>query len=190
MNSCFASYFIEGTRAFLDPRIEAGKVAKLIQELGREHLEVILENCIKDIRTPQGLIHNNLHVFNILVEKKPDCECLEEFAEMGKYILIDWEMAISGPMGRDIGEFFGFPVACILAHGLNGHMVAVKSILKIFNQFWMEYADALSERSQLHEECLVGIYRSAIGWAGFYLSNIFIPYPLPYCSRALRIPST
>jgi hypothetical protein len=159
----------EPMKEFLNPKMERGRLAKFIQELGQEKLDLIVENCIKDYKMPQGLIHNDLHVFNVLVEKKPNVESLEEFAEKGKYTLVDWETAIVGPFSRDVGEFFWLPIFCVLAHGMNGHREIVNSILGILDQFWTDYASALKEEGQHDDEFLCRTYRSAIGWAGYYL---------------------
>ncbi len=165
--------FLEPMKEMLNAQVETGRLAKYVQELGKETCDLIFENLIKDYKSPQGLIHNDLHVFNILVEKKPNVESLEEFAKKGKYIIIDWETTIVGPIGHDVGELFSFPIFLVLEHGMNGHKEVVDSLLDILDQFWTDYALALMEVGQHNDEYLCKTYRSAIGWAGWYLYFFF-----------------
>jgi hypothetical protein len=156
-------------KEILNSKMKRGRLAKFIHELGQEKLDLIVENCIKDYKMPQGLIHNDFHTNNILVEKKPTIESLEEFAKKGKYTVIDWETAIVGPFSRDVGEFFLYPLSCVLVHGMNGHKEVADSIWDILDQFWTDYALALKEEGQHDDDFLCRTYRSAVGWAGFYL---------------------
>ncbi len=75
---------------------------------------------------------------------------------------------MAGPIGHDVGCFFAFPIACILAHGINGHKEVVESILDILDVVWKDYASALKEEGQHNDEYLCRTYRSAIGWTGYF----------------------
>lgn len=160
---------IQATNELLNQETMKDRVAELVQGLGKEAIHLIFENCMKDYRTPKGLIHNDTHVFNILVEKKPDMDSFEDFGEKGKYTLCDWEMAISGPLGHDVGLFFSFPIACVLAHGFNGHKDVANTILDILDHFWVEYSLALKEEGKYNEEYMYETFRSSVGWAGYFL---------------------
>jgi hypothetical protein len=180
---------IQATNELLHPEISKGRVAELVQGLGKETVDLIFDNCMKDYRTPKGLIHNDTHVFNILVEKKPDINSLEEFAERGKYALCDWEMAISGPLGHDVGLFFSFPIACVLAHGFNGHKEVADTILDILDHFWVEYSLALINEGEHNDQYLYETYCSSVGWAGYFLyvvlfhANVMVEH-LPLCQAS------
>lgn len=78
-----------------------------------------------------------------------------------------------GPIGHDVGELFSFPIFLVLEHGMNGHKEVVDSLLDILDQFWTDYALALMEVGQHNDEYLCKTYRSAIGWAGWYLYFFF-----------------
>jgi len=175
VRDCVSTLFpasIQRTKDLLNQHEEPSRLAKFAQELGAETCDVIYEKFIKDFQTPDRLIHNDSHVFNILVEKKPDIESLEEFADRGKYILCDWEMAMSGPVGKDVGFFFPFPIACVLSHGINGHKEAADSILETIENFWTEYSLAANKCGPCDDETLLKTYRTALGWAGFFLYEI------------------
>ncbi len=74
---------------------------------------------------------------------------------------------MAGPIGHDVVYFFAFPIACILARGINGHKEVVESILDILDVVWKDYASALKEEGQHNDEYLCRTYRSAIGCGYF-----------------------
>jgi len=159
----------ERTRFLYNPEIEPNRVSKFVRELGQETCDLIFENCMKSLDARECLIHSDSHVFNILVEKKPNVSALEQFGPEGKYALCDWEMSMAGPLGRDIGLTMCFPIACIIAHAYNGHKEVADSILDVLDLLWSEYALALKAEGQKDEECLRAAYRCCIGWSGYFL---------------------
>jgi hypothetical protein len=104
-------------------------------------------------------------VFNILVESKPSIQELELFGPNGTMVLCDWEMAMAGPMGRDVGLALSFPIACYVAHALNGEVV--ESIPEYITTLVDCYLENMDETGA---SCLdkVSLYRYIIGWSGWF----------------------
>ena len=145
------------------------RVATCAKDLGQDTCEDLYTEFVKNFSKHECLTHNDSHVFNILVEKKPNINTLEQFGPEGKYVLCDWEMTIAGCQGRDLGLAYTWPVACIVAHAINGNKHSSESILDCLSLLWTEYASALKELGQKDEERLCTIYRSVIGQLGGHM---------------------
>ena len=160
---------LRGLKDMFDPETDENSRALIYaRKLGLNTCENLYDRLVEDFNKRECLSHNDLHVFNILVEKKPNVNTLEQFGPQGNYVLCDWEMTISSNPGRDVGYFYCFPVACIVAHAINGNKHLSESILNILNLFWTEYSSALLESGQNTAEGLLKIYRSAIGQCGWF----------------------
>ncbi|CAB9497785.1 Methylthioribose kinase [Seminavis robusta] len=110
--------------------------------------------------TRDCLVHSDLHVKNILVER--------EAAKDGTVSIVDWEMAFSGPIGRDLGSFFPFLLCCALAHAISGKQEEALNLLNTIDQIWEEYAEALRQRGK-SEDFISYAFRSIIGWCGRFM---------------------
>ena len=91
-------------------RNEAGvsnRVSKLAAEIGVDGCKNIFDNATKSYREQVIPCHTDLHMFNVLVEKKPQLDLFSEkddiFGEEGSFAICDWEMCMSGPLGLDMG---------------------------------------------------------------------------------------
>jgi len=164
-------------RDLFDPETDGNnRVSRYAKDLGQNTCVLFYDQLIEDYNNRECLAHNDTHVFNILVEKKPNINTLEQFGPEGKYALCDWEMTISTNFGRDIALFYTFPVSCIVAHAINGNKQSAEKILDLINLFWTEYTSALHEFSQKDSKDLCAIYRSVVGQLGWW--NFHVNYVL------------
>lgn len=134
-------------------------------EAGADALVKVVDGIISNYHQRDCLIHSDSHVFNILVESKPSIQELELFGPNGTMVLCDWEMAMAGPMGRDVGLALSFPIACYVAHALNGEVV--ESISEYITTLVDCYLENMDEAGA---SCLdkVSLYRNIIGWSGWF----------------------
>jgi len=135
--------------------------------LGSELLLKVVEANLADYNTRDCLIHSDSHVFNIIVEAKPSIEELENFGPNGNFVLVDWEMCMAGPKGRDIGLALSFPIGCMVAHALSGHLDANESINAFIISLLDSYAACMVEAGKTPEE-VSSIIRNVTGWAGLF----------------------
>lgn len=135
--------------------------------LGEDVIMKIINANIANYHKRDCLIHSDCHVFNTLVEAKPSIEELEAFGPNGTVVICDWEMAMAGPMGRDIGLALHFPVSCMIAHALNGHSEANESIKIYINTLIDVYCSRMIEAGKTPEE-MADILRNIAGWCGWY----------------------
>jgi hypothetical protein len=125
----------------------------------------------------------------MLVERKPNpFQLTSSFGPKGDFFLCDWEMAHKGHRGRDISNFFSFPVmsACFLA--ARGHVDKADAILHSLKQFWETYKTTLVEG--LHKKqagsngddhtidididhYLTEVFHSAIAFFGYFSFIVF-----------------
>ena len=136
-----------------------------MKEVGLDVIMRLLDDNVQDFeQTRDCLIHNDFHVFNILVEEKPSIEELESFGPNGNVVVCDWEQTIVGSIGRDLGQSLGAPIGCLIGHMLNGYREA--SIDNFINTMLDCYFDRMSKTGKSDAE-LAYIYRNTIGWVGF-----------------------
>lgn len=152
----------------------------------------VIDKMICDYHKRDCLIHSDAHAFNILVESKPSVAQLEVFGPSGKFVLCDWEMSMAGPMGRDVGLALSFPIACIIAHGINGNNTEsindyIKSLLDCYCSKMVEFGRTEKE--------IAALYRNIIGWCGyfqfgaFYFARCFVdffPVQNEHCREYVR----
>lgn len=137
---------------------------KLAQSLGKEMLDKIITQYRKRLEDKDCLVHGDCHAFNMLVGAKPSIETLENFAESGDIVLIDWEFTRCGPIGTDIGTAHGFPIAACLTHAMNGEMTSSENILKFLDTLWDEYSATVSSEREMSD-----IYKSMLSFCGVWL---------------------
>eukprot|EP00984_Skeletonema_dohrnii_P039027 scaffold42952_cov255-Skeletonema_dohrnii-CCMP3373.AAC.1 len=134
--------------------------------LGSELMLKITEANLADYNTRDCLVHSDSHVFNIIVEAKPSIEELENFGPNGNFVLVDWEI-MAGPKGRDVGLALSFPIGCMVAHALGGHLDSNESINAFIISLLDSYAACMSQAGKSPEE-VASIIRNVIGWAGCF----------------------
>ena len=140
--------------------------------MGEDVVMKIIEANIADYHKRDCLIHSDSHAFNTLVEAKPSIEELEKFGPKGTVVLCDWEMAMAGPLGRDIGLALSFPVGCMIAHTLNGQSEANESIEIFVNGLLDTYLARMAEAGKSEEE-IAAILRNIVGWCGWFHYLVF-----------------
>ena len=140
------------------------------KEVGKEALLKILQANIDNLDQRDCLIHSDAHVFNILVESKPSIAELEQFGQEGLMCLCDWETAIVGPIGKDIGGAIAAPVGCLVGHMLNGYRE--ESIDKYINTLLDDYTSKMMEAGKTQEELAI-IFRNILGWCGMVQYVVF-----------------
>lgn len=135
--------------------------------LGTDAMMKVLKANLADYHNRDCLIHSDSHVFNIIVEAKPSIDKLENFGENGSFTLVDWEMAMAGPKGRDVGLALSFPVGCLVAHALAGHLDANESINKFIVDLLDSYTECMNRAGKTPEE-VASILRNVAGWTGWF----------------------
>ena len=166
------------------------RAALMVQGMGRkncqklvDHIQFLYEN------TRDCLVHSDLHVKNILVERRRNTSLGENwFGPTGTFSVVDWEMAFAGPVGRDLGTLFPFPLCCALAHALGGNMEGTINLLNALESIWEEYSRGLRDGGK-DEEFINHAFRSIIGWCGrfmflgFYTSGVHVDdFPINNCT--------
>ena len=142
------------------------RVAQLVQEMGKDTCLALVDDCEHNFNERQVLIHSDSHAFNTLVEATADGG--NEFGPDGELVLVDWEMAMMGPIGRDVGLAWTWPLSCLLAHSLLGNQEAKANISEAMAVLWDEYADILRSKGK-DEEFLRTTYRNSIAWLGWFV---------------------
>lgn len=135
--------------------------------LGEEVMLKIMNASIADYHKRDCLIHADSHVFNTLVEAKPSIEHLERFGPDGTMVLVDWEMAMAGSIGQDVGKGLAFPIGCLISHAMSGHMEANDSIQAHINILIDTYFSRLKEAGKTEDE-LASILKIIAGWCGWF----------------------
>jgi len=154
-------------------QVNMDQVSAFAKELGLDTCLQFMEGYLLDIYKSESLGHSDSHVFNILVEKKPDISTLEHFGPNGSYALCDWEMAMSCSLGRDIGLLYAYPIACIMAHAINGNNQFSIYILNCLDVLWTEYASALIQIGEKTEMDLKNAYHTVLGQADIFLLFVY-----------------
>lgn len=179
-----ATGFDEILFSVIDRQCEDKAVKYARGVLGKEKLVAIMKKWHICNRKKECLIHADAHVFNMLVERKPNPYDLNSsFGPKGNFYLCDWEMAHKGHKGRDVSNFFSFPImsACFLA--ARGHKDKADGIVDAIKQFWTTYKQELvdglrkkqmaSNESIDIDEYLAEVYHSAIGFFGYFSFIVF-----------------
>ena len=145
---------------------EANRTEKLCQGLGKDLLNTIVDNNIESFHERDCLIHNDYHPFNVIVERKPCTSSLEKFGESGLVTIVDWEMALAGPAGRDLGHMQAFPIACAITHAINGNQDLALNMIEFNNKFWDMYVEAMHRRGKSDSTYIAKVYRDSVGYLG------------------------
>jgi hypothetical protein len=85
----------------------SSRMTELTLELGADGCSKLFDAATKSYREQDIPCHADLHMFNIMVEKKPQIDLFSEqddiFGENGTFCICDWEMTMKGPLGLDMG---------------------------------------------------------------------------------------
>ena len=73
----------------------------------------------------------------------------------------------SGAIGQDVGKALSFPIGCLIAHALSGHLEANESIEKHNNTLIDSYLARMAEAGKSEGE-LASILRNIAGWCGWF----------------------
>ena len=165
------------------------RIEEVLCTMGKERCNQIVQNIMANYsgsdETSNCLIHGDYHVLNILVEetakvvKEGACgiEIEEMFGRHGAVVICDWEGAVTGPRGRDIGVFLSFPLACVMVFHVTGQTSKANHISLILDLFWETYAAELRQQQCELERgmdlLLRDVFESAIGWCGWFLFDVF-----------------
>lgn len=163
--------------------------------LGPEKMDAIIKEWNIRSKKKDCLLHGDAHVFNMLVEHKPNVSQLSSFGPKGDFFLCDWEMAHMGTKGQDISNFLSFPVMSAYFLAARGHLDKADGIIQSLKQFWNTYKANLVEGLQEKKEESNGgkegididqyvteVFYSAIGSFGFfsfiafYCLNCFVEF--------------
>jgi len=147
------------------------------RSIGKERLGKILKGYRETLERSDCYIHGDSHVFNMLVEGKPP-ETLSDIVQSfnnykneeagtsggGDVAIIDWEMSHYGPIGKDIGYFYPFPLACAFAHAINGDLTSSNNILMFLEVLWNDYSSSIDLDDK--NVSLVDVYRQVLAFCG------------------------
>jgi hypothetical protein len=130
------------------------------------------------MKTKDCLLHSDYHAFNILVEGKSNPERLDEFGAVGSVTICDWEMALAGPIGRDLGILYAFPMLNAVKHAMNGDDASTNSILDALDAVWDNYERTLKEEGSKSDEFIGYAFQDVIAWTGWFccLANYIFPF--------------
>uniref|UniRef100_A0A7S4JQ96 Aminoglycoside phosphotransferase domain-containing protein n=1 Tax=Odontella aurita TaxID=265563 RepID=A0A7S4JQ96_9STRA len=140
-----------------------------LRQIGQEKFFFMMDNLWAKYSARDCINHSDSHVFNVLVESKPPSKSDQQFGDDGSMILCDWEMAMAGPHGRDVGIFQAWPIACSFFHTAQGHKTAAYIIIERIFELWDEYAKSMIERGDKDEAFLMETYRTSLGFTAKYL---------------------
>lgn len=144
------------------------RFGKLAKELGKSAIVGMFDVHFDYQGSKDCLVHGDCHPFNLLVGAKPSIENLENFDSSGDVVLIDWEMSRAGCAGQDIGPMRPFPIACALAHTLNGNHHAAEECLDWIDKIWSCY-EAGARSNGVSDEQLTKICRYSLQVSSAYL---------------------
>jgi hypothetical protein len=153
-----------------------------LQHMGRGKFNAINEARIANDKKAECLIHGDAHVFNCLVEAKPDVEKLGNFGEKGSFYLCDWEMARPGSRGHDVGLMFAFPMLCSYFHAVRGHTEKALDIIDCLREFWDHYEHNLVEKGNKDAAYIAESFRASVANCGtftvlaFYVFGCFTEF--------------
>ena len=152
------------------PYESADFALKLAKDMGSERYANLVETQRNELlECREVLCHNDFHQFNMLVEQKPDVENMDQFGKSGDFVLCDWEMSIMGPLGKDVGLFQAWPIACAMAHAAQGHKDVALSLLQCNIDFFDAYAQAMVEQGSKDEAYLEKAFRQSLPSTGLFL---------------------
>lgn len=156
---------------------------KYARSIGKERLDKVLEVYRETLDRSDCYVHGDCHVFNMMVEGKQKSlsDLIKSFndnneddneeestttsSSAGDVALVDWEMSHCGPIGKDIGFFHPFPLACVFAHTLNGDLKSSKNILEFLDVLWNEYSSSIDLNNDRNLS-LVDVYRQVLAFCG------------------------
>jgi hypothetical protein len=156
MQATFAGYLDENNE-------NPDRTAQRAREIGKDGMDEICEVYSKDIFRTDCYVHGDCHMFNMLVGDLAS-RIDEDEASAGDVAFVDWEFAHCGPMGKDVGFVQTFPLACALAHTINGDQSSMKSILEFLNDVWEKYSASINLDGK--DLSLEDVYRNAVAYLG------------------------
>ena len=178
----------DGYLASLDDDADENVVdgaTQLARSMGAEKLDEIITAYHNVLDRQDCYVHGDAHVFNIMAEEndtddstaKPITTSVLNGSRTGDFTLIDWEMSHCGPIGKDLGFFLPFPLACVLAHAANGDSAASNRILDCIETLWSDYSAAIeiassssSASTQINKTLNpADIYRQILGFSAVVL---------------------
>jgi len=176
-NEGMKEFFINMTKlarmifgAYLDEANEQpDRASQRARAIGKDALDEIMDVYCKKIMRTDCYIHGDCQAFNILVEGDLKALVNEDESSVGDVAFIDWEFSHVGPLGKDIGFAQCFPMACLLAHAINGDEASSKSILEFFDALWETYSASINLDGK--DLSLVDLYRQTIGFLGVMLQT-------------------
>lgn len=165
-----------------EPKDDDDFAMYLQQEVGREKFDAMNKARIESEQRSECLLHGDAHVFNCLVEAKPDIKNLDMFGKEGSFILCDWELARPGRKGHDIGLMMSFPIMCSYFHAIRGHTEKAIDIIDCMKELWDHYERFLDEKGNANETYITDAFQGAVSKCGsftllaFYVFGCFTEY--------------
>lgn len=156
MQATFAGYLDESNE-------NPDRTAQRAREIGKDGMDEIYEEYCKEISRTDCYVHGDCHMFNMLVADL-ESRINEDEAAAGDVAFVDWEFAHCGSMGKDVGFAQAFPLACALAHAINGDLSSMKSILEFLNDLWEKYSASINLDGK--DLSLVDVYRNVVANLG------------------------
>jgi len=156
MQATFAGYLDESNE-------NPDRTAQRAREIGKDGMDEICKKYCKEISRTDCYVHGDCHMFNMLVADLAS-RINEDEDAAGDVAFVDWEFAHCGAMGKDVGFAQAFPLACALAHAINGDQSSMESILEFLNDLWEKYSASIDLDGK--DLSLVDVYRIAVANLG------------------------
>jgi hypothetical protein len=135
--------------------------------IGKDGLDEIVDAIYTYLTRKDCYIHGDCHMFNMLFEGTMQAAMNEDENTIGDVAIIDWEFAHCGPQGKDLGWVQVFPIACALAHAVNGDKENSDNIVQFLENFWEAYEASINQDGK--DLSLVDIYRQVLAGLGIML---------------------
>jgi hypothetical protein len=158
------TYRVINSSYFAEPDGKHSRTIKRAHEIGKEKLEEYVETYTKNIFSKESYIHGDFSPFNFLVEST--AKSLENESRSTDIAIVDWEFSCTGPIGKDIGWSQTFPIACALAHSVNGDSISTNEIILYMDTLWEKYSASIDLDGK--NLSLTDLYRRVVGYCGTF----------------------
>jgi hypothetical protein len=143
------------------------------RQVGQEVFDASVDRSLIEYEQPDVLLHGDFGSANLLVEEMIGSGDDVIFGPRAALHKCDWDMSHVGTLGRDIGPFHAFPIACAYFLAAQGKLDKAKNCIDALWAFFDEYCALMAASSPMAKETSIQAYkaklvRSCLGWNGIY----------------------
>jgi len=169
--------------AYLDESNDApDRSALKAREIGKEGLDEIMDTYLQFLMRTDCYVHGDCHVFNMLVASTLKALSNEDESSKGDIAIVDFEFAHYGPMGKDLGWVQCFPMACVMAHTVNGDVAVAQSIVEFFDCLWETYEASVNLDGKdltvedLYRQTMASLGLMLLGYSSLGVHMEYLPF--------------